>query len=48
MPDCLIIDDETSIAVTISEYFNLFNVSYEYATDYEAGWKLLTAMMALQ
>ena len=37
MPDCLIIDDEASIAETISEYFNLFNVSCEYATDYETG-----------
>jgi two-component system response regulator RegX3 len=35
--DCLIIDDETSIAVTICEYFNLFGVSSEYAVDFETG-----------
>ena len=40
MPDCLVIDDEASIAVTICEYFNLFDVSCEYATDYETGLKL--------
>jgi two-component system response regulator RegX3 len=39
MPDCLIIDDDSSIAATICEYFNLFNVSCEYATDYETGFK---------
>ena len=37
MPDCLIIDDETSIASTICEYFNLFGVSCEYALDFESG-----------
>ena len=37
MPDCLIIDDDINIAATICEYFNLFNVSCEYVTDYEAG-----------
>jgi len=37
MPDCLIIDDDINIASTICEYFNLFNLSCEYATDYEAG-----------
>ena len=40
MPDCLIIDDEPSIASTICEYFSLFDVSCEYATDYETGLKL--------
>ena len=40
MPDCLIIDDEASIAATISEYFNLFDVNCEYATDYETGLKI--------
>ena len=40
MPECLVIDDESSIAVTICEYFNLFNISCEYATDYETGLKL--------
>ena len=39
MPDCLVIDDEISIARTISEYFNLFNVSCDYATDYDTGLK---------
>ena len=39
MPDCLVIDDEISIAATICEYFNLFGVSCEYATDYETGLK---------
>jgi len=42
MPDCLIIDDEPSIAVTICEYFSLFDVSCEYATDYDAGLKIAT------
>jgi len=37
VPDCLIIDDETSIASTICEYFNLFGVSCEYALDFESG-----------
>lgn len=41
MPDCLIIDDEASIASTICEYFNLFNVSCEYATNYEDGLKAI-------
>ncbi|MCL2125748.1 MAG: response regulator transcription factor [Oscillospiraceae bacterium] len=40
MPDCLIIDDEQSIAETICEYFKLFDVSCEYATDYEAGLRI--------
>ena len=40
MPECLIIDDESSIAMTICEYFNLFDISCEYATDYETGLKL--------
>jgi two-component system response regulator RegX3 len=35
--DCLIIDDETSIAETICEYFNLFGLASESATDYGAG-----------
>ena len=40
MPDCLIIDDEESIAATISEYFNLFGLNCEYATDYESGLEI--------
>ena len=39
MPECLVIDDDESIAVTICEYFNLFNVSCVYATDYDTGLK---------
>ena len=39
MPECLIIDDDISIAATICEYFNLFNLSCEYATDYTQGLK---------
>ena len=40
MPLCLIIDDESSIAATICEYFNLFNLSCVYATDYETGLRI--------
>ena len=39
MLDCLIIDDEQSIGKTVCEYFALFNVSCEYAPDYETGLK---------
>lgn len=39
--DCLIIDDEVSINKTICEYFNLFNVSCEYETNFEAGLKAI-------
>lgn len=41
MPDCLIIDDDADIAATICEYFNLFDLSCEYATDYEAGFRAI-------
>ena len=37
MLDCLIIDDDLSIAATVSEYFNLFDLSCEYVLDYSAG-----------
>ncbi len=37
MLDCLIIDDEISIVKAVCEYFNLFNVSCEYAVDFETG-----------
>jgi len=37
MLDCLIIDDDLSIAATVCEYFNLFDLSCEYALDYSAG-----------
>jgi two-component system response regulator RegX3 len=40
--DCLIIDDEHSIAKTVCEYFALFNVSCDYAVDYETGLKAFT------
>jgi two-component system response regulator RegX3 len=38
--ECLIIDDEVSIAETICEYFELFNLSCKYATEYETGLKI--------
>ena len=41
MPDCLIIDDEPSIAQTVSEYFNIFDVTCEYATSYDDGIKAI-------
>ena len=37
MLDCLVIDDEISIAETICEYFGLFGVSCEYAAGFDAG-----------
>ena len=37
MLDCFIIDDDTNIASTICEYFKLFDLSCEYASDYETG-----------
>jgi two-component system response regulator RegX3 len=40
--DCLVIDDEVSIAETICEYFALFGLQCEYATDYEAGLRAAT------
>ena len=33
--DCLIVDDETAIASSTSEYFNLFELSSTYVTSYE-------------
>jgi len=39
MPDCLVIDDDESIAATICEYFSLFDLTCEYATSFEAGLK---------
>lgn len=33
--DCLIVDDETAIASSTSEYFNLFELSSAYVTSYE-------------
>jgi two-component system response regulator RegX3 len=40
----LIIDDETSSAETICEYFNLFGLKSESATDYDAGLAAAAAM----
>ena len=40
MLNCLIIDDDSSIAATICEYFLLFDLSCEYATDYKTGLKM--------
>jgi two-component system response regulator RegX3 len=42
MPDCLIIDDDEDIAKTICEYFNLFDVSCECATDYDSGLEIIS------
>jgi len=39
MLDCLIIDDEPSIGKTVCEYFALFNISCEHATDFKTGLK---------
>lgn len=33
--DCLIVDDETAIAQSTSEYFNLFELTSAYVTGYE-------------
>ena len=43
MLDCLVIDDDINIAATICEYFNLFDLSCEYVTDYETGIKAVAA-----
>ena len=42
MPDCLVIDDDINIASTICEYFRLFDLSCEYAADYETGLSAIT------
>lgn len=39
--DCLMVDDEESIAAATSEYFNLFGVNTAYATGYEEGLEFL-------
>ena len=41
MLDCFIIDDDTNIASTICEYFKLFDLSCEYAADYETGLRAI-------
>jgi two-component system response regulator RegX3 len=40
--NCLIIDDEEAIGQTTSEYFNMFDVSCEYVTNYEAAIQFLS------
>jgi two-component system response regulator RegX3 len=40
MIDCLVIDDDTSIASTICEYFNLFDLNCIYATSFKTGLQL--------
>jgi two-component system response regulator RegX3 len=39
---CLIIDDEEVIGQTTSEYFNMFDVSCDYVTNYEAAINFLS------
>ncbi len=39
--NCLIIDDEISIAETTCDYFNMFDIKSAYATSYEEGLKFL-------
>jgi two-component system response regulator RegX3 len=41
MVNCLVIDDELSIAKTICNYFKMFGISAEYAVDYDAGLLLI-------
>lgn len=38
---CLIVDDELTIAQTTSEYFNLFELPSAYVTNYDACLKFL-------
>jgi len=39
--NCLIIDDEISIAETTCDYFNMFDIKSAYATSYEEGLQFL-------
>ena len=39
--NCLIIDDEITIAETTCDYFNMFDIKSAYATSYEEGLKFL-------
>ena len=39
--NCLIIDDEISIAETTCDYFNMFDIKSAYVTSYEEGLKFL-------
>jgi two-component system response regulator RegX3 len=41
LTECLIIDDDISIAKAISEYFNLFNLSSDFVTNYESGLRII-------
>lgn len=40
--NCLIVDDEETIAQTTCEYFNMFDVSCDYVTTYDACLDFLT------
>jgi len=40
--NCLIIDDEISIAETTCDYFNMFDIKSAYATSYQEGIKFLS------
>jgi two-component system response regulator RegX3 len=40
--NCLIIDDEEAIGQTTSEYFNMFDVTCDYVTNYEAAINFLS------
>ncbi len=42
MINCLVIDDELSIAKTICQYFNMFGITAEYSVDYEDGLKQIS------
>jgi len=42
MLDCFVIDDDANIASTICEYFRLFDLSCDYAADYESGLSAIT------
>lgn len=39
--DCFVIDDEASVAQSICEYFELFELTCGYATNYQDGLKFL-------
>lgn len=49
--DCLIIDDETALAESTAEYFNMFEVQSAYVTSYQEGIDFLkeneTALLLL-
>ena len=39
--DCLVIEDEITIAQSISEYLSMFDIQTEYALNYSDAWKFL-------